>query len=158
MTTNHICSFLSFFRESEEVRHRNQPYLTGELKNKRVNFSWDIHISPRNKAQNVQKWPRWLAYKFPHTTVSSVSVFEYRMCWKNKPAPITLQDLPCVISLHVWNGWVVTDIWCEFDVNLIFRNILENLENWWCAQYFVSPPHHLDHLSEEQTHNTNSRV
>lgn len=91
-------------------------------------------------------------------SVSSVSVFEYRMCWKNKPAPITLQDLPCVISLHVWNGWVVTDIWCEFDVNLIFRNILENLENWWCAQYFVSPPHHLDHLSEEQTHNTNSRV
>lgn len=30
-----------------------------------------------------------------------------------------------VISLHVLNGWVVTDIWCEFDVNLIFRNILE---------------------------------
>lgn len=158
MTTNHIYSFLSFFQESEEVRHRNQPYLTGELKNNRANFSWDIHISPRNKSQNVQKWPRWLAYKFPHTTVSSVSVFEYRMCWKNKPAPITLQDLPCVISLHVWNGWVVTDNWCEFDVNLIFRNILENLENWWCAQYFVSPPHHLDHLSEEQTHNTNSRV
>lgn len=154
MTTNHIYSFLSFFQESEEVRHRNQPYLTDELKNNRANFSWDIHISPKNKSQNVQKWPRWLAYKFPHTTVSSVSVFEYRMCWKKKPAPITLQDLPCVISLHVWNGWVVTDIWCEFNVNLI----LENLENWWCAQYFVSPPHHLDHLSEEQTHNTNSRV
>lgn len=127
MTTNHIYSFLSFFWESEEVRDRNQPYLTGELKNNRANFSWDIHISPRNKSQNVQKWQRWSAYKFPHTTVSSVSVFEYRMCWENKPAPapIALQDLPCVISLHVLNGWVVTDIWCEFDVNLIFRNILE---------------------------------
>lgn len=61
---------------------------------------------------------------------------------------------------HVWflcmcgmDGLLLTS-----GVNLIFRNILENLENWWCAQYFVSPPHHLDHLSEEQTHNTNSWV
>lgn len=77
--------------------------------------------------KNHDFFSRWSAYKFPHTTVSSVSVFEYRMCWENKPAPapIALQDLPCVISLHVLNGWVVTDIWCEFDVNLIFRNILE---------------------------------